>query len=83
MITSRLDQDLADLQSAAGAYAVQHHPIGDFGYPPGIRVAVNFTLDFDPMLLPGLLGEPPVQLAKGEFGGRLRVQFAGMQQRRL
>ena len=38
-----------------------------------MRIAVNFTLDFDSMLLRRLLNEPPMQLAKGEFGGRVGI----------
>src|SRR5215469_521570 len=70
---SQLDRDLSELQQAAGAYAAQHQRIADFAYPPGIRIAVNFTLDFDSMLLRRLLNEPPMQLAKGEFGGRVGI----------
>jgi peptidoglycan-N-acetylglucosamine deacetylase len=70
---SALDRDLAELQEAAGAYAARHQRIADFGYPPGVRIAVNITLDFDSMLLRRLLNEPPMQLAKGEFGGRVGI----------
>jgi peptidoglycan-N-acetylglucosamine deacetylase len=34
---------------------------------------VNFTADFDAMLLRRLLNEPPMQLAMGEFGGRVGI----------
>src|SRR6201981_3627729 len=70
---SQLDRDLEELQRAGGAYATRHRRISNFGYPPGIRIAVNFTLDFDSMLLRRLLNEPPMQLAKGEFGGRVGI----------
>src|SRR6266478_4915985 len=73
LMISQLDQDLADLREAAGAYDARHRPIADFCYRPGIRMAVNFTLDFDSMLLRRLLNEPPMQLAKGEFGGRVGI----------
>src|SRR5260370_16142615 len=73
LMISQLDQDLADLRQAAGAYDARHRPIADFAYPPGIRMAVNLTLDFDSMLLRRLLNEPPMQLAKGEFGGRVGI----------
>ena len=36
-------------------------------------MAVNFTADFDAMLLRRLMHEPPMQLAKGEFGGRVGI----------
>ena len=42
-------------------------------WPQGVRIAVNFTADFDTMLLRRLLNEPPQQLAKGEFGGRVGI----------
>ena len=70
---SQLDRDLAELQQVAAAYTARHQFIPDFSYPPGIRIAVNFTLDFDSMLLRRLLNEPPMQLAKGEFGGRVGI----------
>jgi peptidoglycan/xylan/chitin deacetylase (PgdA/CDA1 family) len=38
-----------------------------------MRVAVNLTVDFDAMLLRRLNNEPPMQLAKGEFGGRVGI----------
>jgi peptidoglycan/xylan/chitin deacetylase (PgdA/CDA1 family) len=72
-MTSSLDRELEDLRDAAGAYAARHRFIPEFRYPPGVRIAVNFTLDFDSMLLRRLLNEPPMQLAKGEFGGRVGI----------
>jgi hypothetical protein len=36
-----------------------------------MRIAVNFTAEFDAMLLRRLHNEPPMQLAKGEFGDRV------------
>jgi hypothetical protein len=71
----QLDRDLAELRQAAGAYSARHQFIPDFGYPPGVRIALNFTLDFDSMLLRRLLNEPPMQLAKGEFGYRRDEYF--------
>ncbi|MGH7054987.1 MAG: polysaccharide deacetylase family protein [Stellaceae bacterium] len=68
-----LDQDLAELGAAAHAYAARHQFIPDFSYPAGVRIAVNFTCDFDAMLLRRLMDEPPMQLAKGEFGGRVGI----------
>lgn len=68
-----LDQDLAELSAAAHAYASRHQFIPDFAYPAGIRIAVNFTCDFDAMLLRRLMDESPMQLAKGEFGGRVGI----------
>src|SRR6516164_3140868 len=68
-----LDQQLVELRSAADAYAARHQFIPDLTWPEGIRIAINFTCDFDAMLLRRLLNEPPMQLAKGEFGGRVGI----------
>src|SRR2546423_159519 len=73
MTPTDLDQELADLRSVADAYAARHQFIPDLTWPEGVRIAVNFTCDFDAMLLRRLLNEPPMQLAKGEFGGRVGI----------
>ena len=73
MTPTDLDQQLAELQSAACAYADRHQFLPKLTWPAGVRIAVNFTCDFDAMLLRRLLNEPPMQLAKGEFGGRVGV----------
>ncbi len=70
---SRLHDELAGLKDAGASYAAQHTRIHGITYPPGIRIAVNFTADFDAMLLRRLMNEPPMQLAKGEFGGRVGI----------
>src|SRR5246500_2249027 len=73
MMATDLDQQLAELRSAADAYAGRHQFIQDLTWPEGVRIAVNFTCDFGAMLLRRLLNEPPMQLAKGEFGGRVGI----------
>jgi peptidoglycan/xylan/chitin deacetylase (PgdA/CDA1 family) len=73
MTPTDLDQQLRELQSAAYTYAGRHQFIPDLTWPEGARIAVNFTCDFDAMLLRRLLNEPPMQLAKGEFGGRVGI----------
>jgi peptidoglycan-N-acetylglucosamine deacetylase len=73
MTVTDLDRQLADLQGAADVYAARHQFIADLAWPEGVRIAVNFTCDFDAMLLRRLLNEPPMQLAKGEFGGRVGI----------
>jgi peptidoglycan/xylan/chitin deacetylase (PgdA/CDA1 family) len=73
MTVTDLDRQLAELRSAAYAYAARHQFIPDLTWPDGVRIAVNFTCDFDAMLLRRLLNEPPMQLAKGEFGGRVGI----------
>ncbi|MGN6536236.1 MAG: polysaccharide deacetylase family protein [Mesorhizobium sp.] len=65
--------DLEDVRKAARLYDRRHIDIKGFEYPEGKRIAVNFTLDFDAMLLRRLWNEPPLQLSKGEFGGRVGI----------
>src|ERR1700676_4954079 len=72
-MTLDLDRELIDLEAAAAAYDARHHIITECAWPAGARIAVNFTADFDAMLLRRLLNEPPMQLAKGEFGGRVGI----------
>ncbi|WP_319520609.1 polysaccharide deacetylase family protein [uncultured Martelella sp.] len=62
-----------DLVTAARFQSTRRVPIPDLTYPDGVRIAVNFTLDFDAMLLRRLLNEPWGQKAKGEFGGRIGI----------
>lgn len=70
---SALSREIADLTAVAARYAADHSRIPSMAYPPGVRIAVNFTADFDTMLLRRLMNEPPQQLAKGEFGGRVGI----------
>ena len=72
-IADGLDRDIAALKARASDYGAQHKVIPDIAWPNGARIAVNFTADFDTMLLRRLLNEPPQQLAKGEFGGRVGI----------
>jgi peptidoglycan/xylan/chitin deacetylase (PgdA/CDA1 family) len=72
-MTSQLEQEVADLCATARRYDDRHQRIPDLTWPNGARIAVNFTADFDAMLLRRLLNEPPMQLAKGEFGGRIGI----------
>lgn len=44
--------------------------IADFVFPPGVRVIINFTIDFDAMIYRKFLNEPKLWCAQGEFGGR-------------
>src|SRR3954464_9267472 len=73
MTPAALASELEQLKAAALGYEARHLPIANFIHPPGVRVAVNFTLDFDAMLARRLANEPPMQLAKGEFGGRIGI----------
>jgi len=62
-----------DLAEIAQRYDARHQFIGSIVWPDDARIAVNLTVDFDAMLLRRLLHEPPMQLAKGEFGGRVGI----------
>lgn len=66
-------QELADLVDVARNYDARHKFNSSITWPAGVRVAVNLTVDFDAMLLRRLMNEPPMQLAKGEFGGRVGI----------
>jgi peptidoglycan/xylan/chitin deacetylase (PgdA/CDA1 family) len=71
--TPELDRDIAELKTKAHDYDARHRVIENCSWPGGAHIAVNFTADFDAMLLRRLLNEPPLQLAKGEFGGRVGI----------
>ncbi len=72
-MNDQLGREIAGLGAAAADFAARHQRIPRLSYPPGIQMAVNFTADFDAMLLRRLMNEPPMQLAKGEFGGRVGI----------
>ncbi len=72
-MTDALREELAGVKAAALAAARRSQPIDGLAWPDGARIAVNFTADFDAMLLRRLNNEPPMQLAKGEFGGRVGI----------
>lgn len=72
-MTSQFEQELEPLIAAARSYDARHQRINGLTWPDSARIAVNFTADFDAMLLRRLLNEPPMQLAKGEFGGRVGI----------
>jgi len=72
-IANALDRDIAALKAKAADYDARHRIIDQCSWPNGARIAVNFTADFDAMLLRRVLNEPPMQLAKGEFGGRVGI----------
>lgn len=63
----------SQLTAAARANNHRYQLLDRIDYPDGIRMAVNFTCDFDAMLLRRLLGEPVPQRAQGEFGGRVGI----------
>src|SRR5215831_11401751 len=72
-MTSTVQRELQELRAAAESYGARHVHLKHFAYPPGVRMAVNLTVDFDAMLLRRVHNEPPMQLAKGEFGGRVGI----------
>ena len=72
-MSEKLREEVAGLEAAARAYTARHQRIDNLTWPDGARIAVNFTADFDAMLLRRLNNEPPMQLAKGEFGGRVGI----------
>ncbi len=65
--------DWSDWTTAVRSFEARHELIENFHYIDGTRIAVNFTADFDAMLFRRVLNEPPMQKAKGEFGGRVGI----------
>jgi len=72
-MTSALEREIASLKQVAATRAARHEHIEGLAWPNGMRIAVNFTLDYDAMLRRRLSNEPPLQMAKGEFGGRVGI----------
>src|SRR6476469_3411746 len=72
-MTDRLREEITSLREAAQDWTARCQRIDTLTWPNGMRIAVNFTADFDAMLLRRLHNEPPMQLAKGEFGGRVGI----------
>ena len=68
-----LSTDLAELKAAAARQSGRFQGIADLAWPEAAQIAVNITVDFDAMLLRRLNNEPPMELAKGEFGGRVGI----------
>ena len=50
-----------------------YHRLERWSYPDDVRLAVNFTIDFDAQLNRRAQNEPPMELTQGEFGGRVGI----------
>ncbi len=72
-MTQQLINEIDQITAAAESTVNRYQFLDDLQYPDGIRLAVNFTCDFDAMLLRRVLEEPPMQRAQGEFGGRVGI----------
>lgn len=72
-MSDTFDAQIDALAAAAVATRERFEPIPKVDWPGGARIAVNFTADFDAMLLRRLANESTLQLAKGEFGGRVGI----------
>jgi len=72
-MSDSLSAELAELKAAAAHNDARFQRIDKLSWPNGARIAVNVTVDFDAMLLRRLNNEPAMELAKGEFGGRVGV----------
>jgi peptidoglycan/xylan/chitin deacetylase (PgdA/CDA1 family) len=72
-MSDSLSAELASLKAAAAHNGGRFQRLDDLCWPKDARIAVNITVDFDAMLLRRLNNEPPMELAKGEFGGRVGV----------
>jgi peptidoglycan-N-acetylglucosamine deacetylase len=68
-----LHEDLAALTAVAAHNNRRYRQLEALTWPNAARIAVNLTVDFDAMLLRRLNNEPAMELAKGEFGGRVGI----------
>lgn len=73
MSTEALMGEIDTLTATAREYQARYRLIDDFAPPADKQIIVNFTCDFDAMLLRRLLDEPAQQRAQGEFGGRVGI----------
>jgi peptidoglycan/xylan/chitin deacetylase (PgdA/CDA1 family) len=72
-MSDSLSAELAELKAAAAHNRARFRRLEGLRWPGAARIAVNITVDFDAMLLRRLNNEPPMELAKGEFGGRVGI----------
>lgn len=63
----------AEKEAILGDIHSKYLPIENFEYPTGMRLAVNFTIDFDAQVNRKLKNEPAMELTQGEFGGRVGI----------
>jgi len=63
--------EIEDLRAATQARRKHYCHLNQPKWPDGVKMAVNFTVDVDTVLSRRANDEPPMQLAKGEFGGRV------------
>lgn len=68
-----LGSEVSELKAIAAETARKWQYLPELAWPDAARIAVNLTVDFDAMLLRRLNEEPPMELAKGEFGGRVGI----------
>jgi hypothetical protein len=73
MTPTDLDQQLREVQSAAYTYAGRHQFIRTSPGPKVPALRSTSPAISTQCLLRRLLNEPPMQLAKGEFGGRVGI----------
>jgi len=65
--------DFTELKSASKRFQSTYARIENFTYPEGVQLAVNFEIHFDAQLRRRYNNEPPMQIAQGEFGGRVGI----------
>lgn len=68
-----LTDDLVNIKSASAMQQTKYARIQNFKYPEGVQLAVNFEIHFDAQLRRRLNKEPIMQIAQGEFGGRVGI----------
>lgn len=60
-------------KKTAGHSSPAYVSIQDFEYPHGMRMCINFTINFDAQLLRVVKNEPIMEVTRGEFGGRVGI----------
>jgi peptidoglycan-N-acetylglucosamine deacetylase len=70
-VTARNERTIGGERGARRGSRYQH--IEGWRYPEGVRLAVNFTIDYDAQLYRRVLNEPAMELTQGEFGGRVGI----------
>lgn len=69
----RMEDILLETKKASERHRSTIRQIDNFKYPKGVQLAVNFTVDFDAMLLRRVYNEPVMWKTQGEFGGRVGI----------
>ena len=65
--------DPAEIEAESLKYPFKYSRIENFEYPAGIRLAVNFSVNYDAKLTRRIKNEPIMGITQGEFGARVGI----------